>query len=289
MDRGHGGHEYARHQIADTLVTYRRRRGNYFTTAVFSFFLGIVAVLMVGNSFLGITLTDIWDAKFTQKIGKMSQSERLIADGSVIGIARQVKPSIVNINSQQLVTNSLVKQNVDTVGSGIIIRGDGYILTNEHVVTNAKKVTVSIKKEKLIAQVVGVDKEHDIAVIKISHDHLLVPKFGSSHSLKVGELAVAIGSPFGLQRSVTAGVVSGVNRAVTVNDELEKAHTYTNLIQTDAAINPGNSGGALLNRQGEIVGMNSLIYSTSGVSQGVGFAIPIEIAKKIAMKIINRE
>ena len=119
-------------------------------------------------------------------------------------------------------------------------------------VTNTRKVTVNInKKEKLDARVVGVDKEHDIAVIKVNRINLPVPKFGSSQSLKVGELAVAIGSPFGLQRSVTAGVVSGVDRAVTVNDELERAHTYSNLIQTDAAINPGNSGGALLNREGE--------------------------------------
>jgi len=254
---------------------------------MFSFILGIVAVLMVANSFLGITLTDIWEAKFTQKIGKMSQSERLIAEGSVIDVARRAKSSIVNVNSRQRLTDSLIKQSVDTVGSGIIIRSDGYILTNEHVVTNSKKVTVNINKEKLDAYVVGVDKEHDIAVIKVNRVNLPVPKFGSPHSLKIGELAVAIGSPFGLQRSVTAGVVSGVNRSVTVNDELEKAHTYTKLIQTDAAINPGNSGGALLNRQGEIVGMNSLIYSTSGVSQGVGFAIPIDIANKLAKKIIG--
>lgn len=260
---------------------------NYLATGILSFLLGVLVTFMATDSLFGTSPTNILDNKFTTKSDKMSQSERLIAQGSVIDVARRVRPSVVNVQTRQM-TGGIRNQSVDGVGSGIIIREDGYILTNEHVVANAKSILVSVKSEKREANIVGEDKEADIAVIKInSPTKLPVPQFASAQTLKVGELAVAIGSPFGFQRSVTAGVVSALNRNVTVNDDLEKPKTYANLIQTDAAINPGNSGGALSNRRGEVVGVNSLIYSTTGVSQGIGFAIPIDLAKKIAFQIIK--
>lgn len=274
--------------VVVTLLPKKRPRRNYLATAVFSFLLGALVTFIATDSLLGINPGNVLDSRYSQKLNKMSQSERLIAEGSVIDVARRVKPSVVNIQTQQVKSGGWRNQSVDGVGSGIILRSDGYIMTNEHVVANAKKITVNVRGEKLPAEVVGLDGDTDVAVVKINRSKLPVPQFGSARNLKVGELAVAVGSPFGFQRSVTAGVVSAVNRNVTVGDELETPRTYANLIQTDAAINPGNSGGALSNRRGEIVGMNSLIYSTTGVSQGIGFAIPIDLAKKVAFQIIDK-
>ncbi|HEB12700.1 MAG TPA: PDZ domain-containing protein, partial [Actinobacteria bacterium] len=138
------------------------------------------------------------------------------------------------------------------------------------------------------AELVGSDANSDIAVIRIRRANLTVARLGEAKSLQVGELAVAIGSPFGFQHSVTAGVISALDRNVTVGHEADdRPKTYTHLIQTDAAINPGNSGGALINQKGEVVGINTLIYSTNGISQGIGFAIPVEEARKVATELIN--
>lgn len=266
-----------------------RLKRNFFATAVLSFLLGMIAMFIATETLFGINPGAIWDNYILPRSNKMSQSERLIAEGSVIEIAKRVRPSVVNIQTQQVNNGGWRSRDIDGVGSGIIIRSDGYILTNEHVVAKAKKILVGVKGKKLVAEVVGTDKETDVAVIKINTpEKLPVPKFGSAQALKVGELAVAVGSPFGFQKSVTAGVISALDRNVTVNEEIEAPRTYANLIQTDAAINPGNSGGALSNRQGEVVGMNSLIYSTTGVSQGIGFAIPIDLARRVAYQLMEQ-
>jgi len=224
--------------------------------------------------------------------GGNTPSERLIIQGSVIDIAKKTQPSIVGIQTHQFRGDDVPRSpeaagETESVGSGVIIESDGYIITNTHVVGGASSIIVTINDEKVPAEIVGKDPETDIAVIKIEKEGLPVARFGSTKELEVGELAVAIGSPFGFQQSVTAGVISALNRNVTVGTKADRPRTYTNLIQTDAAINPGNSGGALINRHGEVVGINTLIYSTNGVSQGIGFAIPVEEAANVAKRLVK--
>ncbi len=165
-------------------------------------------------------------------------------------------------------------------GSGFIISADGLILTNAHVVHGAKDVTVKLTdRREFQAKVLGSDPKTDIAVIKIEAKNLPVLTFGNAHDLKVGEWVLAIGSPFGFENSVTAGVVSAKGRALPDDG-------YVPFIQTDAAVNPGNSGGPLLNANGEVVGINSQIYSRSGGFQGLSFAIPIDVAAQVKDQIV---
>ena len=160
-------------------------------------------------------------------------------------------------------------------GSGFIVSSDGYILTNAHVVKGADEVVVKlIDKRKFTAKVVGADSRTDVAVIKITATNLPVVKLGDPTKLRVGEAVVAIGSPFGFENSVTAGIVSAKGRSLP-------SEGYVPYIQTDVPINPGNSGGPLFNMRGEVVGMNSQIYSRSGGYQGVSFAIPIDVAMEV--------
>ena len=160
-------------------------------------------------------------------------------------------------------------------GSGFIVSNDGYILTNEHVVKDADEVVVKlIDKRTFTAKVVGTDPRTDVAVIKITASNLPAVKLGDPTKLRVGEAVAAIGSPFGFENSVTAGIVSAKGRMLP-------SDSYVSYIQTDVPINPGNSGGPLFNMKGEVVGMNSQIYSRSGGYQGVSFAIPIDVAMEV--------
>jgi len=162
-------------------------------------------------------------------------------------------------------------------GSGFIISGDGYILTNNHVVADADKITVTLSDNKKVeAELIGSDPQSDVALIKIHNgtNHPFIP-LGNSEALEVGEWVIAIGNPFGLSQTVTVGVVSAKGRSgVGLNE-------YENFIQTDAAINPGNSGGPLLNIRGEVIGINSALFSRTGGYMGIGFAIPINMVKAI--------
>ena len=161
-------------------------------------------------------------------------------------------------------------------GSGFIVSSDGYILTNAHVVNGADEVVVKlIDKRKFTAKVVGADSHTDVAVIKITANNLPSVTLGDPTKLRVGEAVAAIGSPFGFENSVTAGIVSAKGRSLP-------SESYVPYIQTDVPINPGNSGGPLFNMKGEVVGMNSQIYSRSGGYQGVSFAIPIDVAMEVA-------
>ena len=168
-----------------------------------------------------------------------------------------------------------------TIGSGVILNEKGYILTNYHVIEGHEKILVRLSNQRsFFADVIGVDSGTDLAVIKInSFRRLPQPVFGSSTEISVGQWVMAIGNPYGLQGSVTVGVVSGVHRS-----NLGIA-TYENFLQTDAAINPGNSGGPLINLRGEIVGINT---SVAALGSGVGFAIPIDIALRISSELINK-
>lgn len=160
-------------------------------------------------------------------------------------------------------------------GSGFIVSSDGYILTNAHVVRGADEVVVKlIDKRKFTAKVVGADTRTDVAVIKITASNLPAVKLGDPTRLRVGEAVAAIGSPFGFENSVTAGIVSAKGRSLP-------SESYVPYIQTDVPINPGNSGGPLFNMKGEVVGINSQIYSRSGGYQGVSFAIPIDVAMEV--------
>jgi serine protease Do len=162
-----------------------------------------------------------------------------------------------------------------SLGSGFIVSGDGYILTNAHVVEGADEVTVRLTdKREFKAKTIGADKRTDVALLKIEASGLPVVKLGDPAQLKVGEWVVAIGSPFGFDNSVTAGIVSAKGRSLPQEN-------YVPFIQTDVAINPGNSGGPLFNMRGEVVGINSQIYSRSGGYMGVSFAIPIDVAMEI--------
>jgi serine protease Do len=164
------------------------------------------------------------------------------------------------------------------VGSGFIVSSDGYVLTNAHVVSDASEVTVTLTdRRELPAKVIGIDKPSDVALIKIAATGLPTVRFGDPSKLRPGQWAIAIGSPFGFENSVTAGVISALGRPL--NDGSNTS--YVTFIQTDAAVNPGNSGGPLFNIEGEVIGINSQIYSRTGGYMGVSFAIPIDLALNV--------
>jgi len=175
------------------------------------------------------------------------------------------------------------KQRVVSLGSGVIISPDGYIITNEHVVEGGDTIKVTLPDGRNFdGKIVGADKRHDIALIKINGQSLPYAKLGNSDDLYIGEWAIAIGNPLGflmedVDPTVTVGVISAVHRTIKGKGE----RVYRDMIQTDAAINPGNSGGALVNSVGEVIGINTFIFSQSGGSEGLGFAIPINTVKKI--------
>lgn len=174
------------------------------------------------------------------------------------------------------------KYKSSALGSGVIVSPDGYILTNNHVVQNVDEIKVILPdKREFTGKLVGTDPQTDVAVVKIKAEGLPAIKIGDSGKLKVGEMVIAIGNPFGLGSTVTMGIVSAVGRShVGIAD-------YEDFIQTDAAVNPGNSGGALINTRGELVGINTAIFSTSGGNVGIGFAIPAAMAQSVMDSIIK--
>jgi len=214
-------------------------------------------------------------------------------------------PAVVNISTTQSVRNPLLPQipnlqeddpffeffrrfipnpgprefQAQSLGSGFIISADGYIMTNAHVVDAADEITVKLTdKREFKAKVIGADRRTDLALIKIDATGLPAVRFGDPNKLRVGEWVVAIGSPFGFENSVTAGIVSAKGRSLPQEN-------YVPFIQTDVAVNPGNSGGPLFNLRGEVVGINSQIYSRTGGFMGLSFAIPIDVANDIAQQL----
>ena len=168
------------------------------------------------------------------------------------------------------------------LGSGVIVSPEGYILTNNHVVEGADEIAIQLSDgRKALAQVIGTDPDTDLAVLRISLADLPVITLGNSDQLQVGDVVLAIGNPFGVGQTVTSGIVSALGRTqLGIN-------TFENFIQTDAAINPGNSGGALVDVQGRLMGINTAIYSRSGGSMGIGFAIPTSIARNVLSAIVR--
>jgi len=169
------------------------------------------------------------------------------------------------------------------LGSGVIISENGYIVTNNHVIENADEVTVTLSNSKVeyTAKIIGTDAGSDLAVIKIEAKNLTAIKLGDSTSLKVGDVVIAIGNPFGIGETATQGIISALNKnKVGINQ-------YENYIQTDASINPGNSGGALVDSRGALIGINSAILSKSGGNNGIGFAIPVNMVKNVVEKLVS--
>lgn len=218
-------------------------------------------------------------------------------------VAKSVEPAVVNISTEQIVHNNGMEdpfggmfrgnspfapffgqprdEKQRSLGSGFIVDPRGYILTNDHVVKDASKIKVKLQDgRELTGTVVGTDPQTDLAVIKVQANNLPVLRLANSDQVKVGEWVLAFGSPFGLEQTMTAGIISAKGRAIG-------AGNYDNFLQTDAAINPGNSGGPLVNLAGEVVGINTMILSQSGGFQGVGLAIPASMADNVYRQLVQ--
>ncbi|MBI2080489.1 MAG: trypsin-like peptidase domain-containing protein, partial [candidate division NC10 bacterium] len=213
--------------------------------------------------------------------GDLSPEERI-----VIGVYGKASPAVVHIASVALAYDFFFNVVPQTgTGSGFILDEQGHIVTNNHVVADARSLEVTLADgTKTPATLVGRDPNNDLAVIKINLPGRTLPvlPLGDSDALQVGQLAIAIGNPFGLDRTVTRGVISSLNRSL----KAESGREIRGIIQTDAAINPGNSGGPLLNSRGEAIGINTAIFSPSGGSVGIGFAIPVNTARRLVPQLI---
>jgi len=259
-------------------------------------FTGIVlgAILVSGFNWVRPGLADIFLGSNTPPVNLNADANSF--SQSFIEVADKVTPSIVQIQVVSEVENPHsdfffpfqdfdMPKEQEGSGSGIIISDDGYILTNNHVVEDAKKVTVTlIDKRKFDAKVIGNDPLTDLAVIKVNTSGLSEAYLGNSDNLKVGQWVMAIGNPLSLSSTVTAGIVSALNRGQL--NLIKDSYGVENFIQTDAAINPGNSGGALVDLSGAVIGINSAIATKTGTYIGYGFAIPINLAKSVAKDLI---
>jgi serine protease DegQ len=214
--------------------------------------------------------------------------------------ARKAIPSVVNISATRQVRRrnplledpafqrffgerfSLPPETQLSLGSGVIVSREGYILTNDHVVEGVSEIQVTLHDGRtVVGKTVGTDPDTDLAVVRVSATGLTPITFGQSEQARVGDLVLAIGDPFSVGQTVTMGIISAVGR------EIAPANPFGRFIQTDAAINPGNSGGALVDTAGNLIGINTLIFSRSGGYQGIGFAIPVSLAKRVMEQIIE--
>jgi len=213
----------------------------------------------------------------------------LTEESAVINVADQDGKAVVEIKTTVSSPDQFLQQELHGIGSGFIVRSDGYIVTNNHVVENARLLQVILRDQAKTydARVVGTSPDDDVAVLKVDAQDLPALSWGDSSSLKVGQLAIAIGSPLGQQNSVTKGVISALHRSISVPDPTSGAtETILNAIQTDAQINPGNSGGPLLNSAGQVVGVNFAIEQAQA-GPGLGFALDGNAARDIANQLIQ--
>jgi len=206
-----------------------------------------------------------------------------------ISIYEQLNSAVVNITTETIGINWFLEPvpQEGSSGSGSIIDTRGYVLTNNHVIANANKVFINLADgSQFEGTVIGTDPENDIAVLKFDPPRgmeLRTVPYGDSSTLKVGQKVLAIGNPFALERTLTVGIVSGLGRPI----QTSRQHIIRDMIQTDASINPGNSGGPLLDTQGRMIGINTMIYSPSGGSVGIGFAVPVNTAKRVVTELIQ--
>ncbi|MDD5600535.1 MAG: trypsin-like peptidase domain-containing protein [Actinomycetota bacterium] len=222
------------------------------------------------------------------------EEEDKSSDGLLLGdfnneiskIVEKITPSVVNISVTFLVQDIFGQVYEQAgIGSGVIYSEDGYIITNSHVAAGSDKLSGTIYDgSEYPARLIGADENTDVAVIKIEADNLKAASFGSIDNVRVGDVVIAVGSPFGLQQTITMGVISAKGRDIQVSQE---TLPLVNLIQTDAAINSGNSGGPLVSSKGRVIGINTLIVSPSGTSAGIGFAIPADTVVNIAGQIMK--
>jgi S1-C subfamily serine protease len=213
----------------------------------------------------------------------------LTEESAVINVADQDGKAVVEIKTTVSSLDQFLQQDMHGIGSGFIVRSDGYIVTNNHVVENARQLQVILRDQVKTydARVVGTSPEDDVAVLKVDAQNLPALTWGDSSALKVGQLAIAIGSPLGQQNSVTKGVISALHRSISVPDPTGGGtETILNAIQTDAQINPGNSGGPLLNSAGQVVGVNFAIEQAQA-GPGLGFALDGNAARDIANQLIQ--
>lgn len=243
------------------------------------------------------------------EIVELIESTRTVPDaplGSYAPSVKQAAPAVVNIQTTKVITerqHPLMndpridprfrqffedsigeprKRMESSLGSGVIVSPQGYILTNHHVIKAADEIMVALKDGRNAkATVIGTDPDTDLAVLHIKLDNLPAIILSKTQTIEVGDVVLAIGNPFGVGQTVTSGIISATGR------NMLGINTFENFIQTDAAINPGNSGGALINAYGELIGINTAIYSRSGGSQGIGFAIPLSLAKNVLTQIIE--
>lgn len=268
----------------------------------------LVAILLVGFYTIDLesgqasmfTMPDFSPTTEVKEASQQTAPTLKDFNDAIVNIAEETSPTVVTVT----VTKTVERQNPlmrffgnpqgepeqyrrQGLGSGVIVSQDGYILTNNHVVANADEVEVQFyNDERTTAKVVGTDPQTDIAVLKVDKEDLNVIQLGNSEQIRVGEMVLAIGSPLqdNLAHSVSMGIVSAKNRTIGI---LREQGGYEQFIQTDAAINPGNSGGALINMDGELIGINTAIASRSGGNDGIGFAVPINIAKSVMQSIIE--
>jgi len=214
----------------------------------------------------------------------------------IVTVAHDVGPAVVNIQTESTIRRREVdpfdpfgffggrdrSYSSQSLGSGFVWSSEGIIVTNNHVVEGASRITVNFSDgTQLAAKLIGVDPDSDVAVLRVDAKNLLAAPIGTSSDLLIGETVIAVGNPFGLSGTVTTGVVSALGRSVPSK---EAGRTFTDFIQTDASINPGNSGGPLLNIEGRVIGINTMIYANA---QGIGFAIPVDRAKKVIQDILR--
>jgi len=206
-----------------------------------------------------------------------------------ITIYERLNTAVVNITTEIMAMNWFLEPvpQAGSSGSGSIIDARGYVLTNNHVIANVSKVFINLADgSQFEGTVTGIDPENDLAVVKFDPPPEMVLTtipYGDSSGLRVGQKVLAIGNPFALERTLTVGIVSGLGRPIQIN----RQHIVRDMIQTDASINPGNSGGPLLDTQGRMIGINTMIYSLSGGSVGIGFAVPVNTAKRVVTELIQ--
>ncbi|MDT7541325.1 MAG: hypothetical protein QOE33_1229 [Acidobacteriota bacterium] len=225
-------------------------------------------------------------AAFTESLPAGITSPAVASDEqNNIEVYRAISPGVVMVNSVTVSNDIFDPGERDGTGSGSVIDMDGHILTNNHVIEGAQKLTVSFGEKTFPARVVGRDPDTDLAIIQVDapREMLKPVAFADSDKLIVGQKVLAIGNPFGFARTLTTGVISGLQRPIRAHN----GRLIEGALQTDASINPGNSGGPLLDSTGRIVGINTMIYSPSGTSSGVGFAVPVNIAKRIVPQLIT--
>lgn len=251
---------------------------------------------------LGLTIALVLVYLFPEKFGPAGLNSSLLSGskpGSYADAVSQATASVVNIytsktivrDSHPLYTDPVFKKffkktpptrrTQTSLGSGVIVSQDGYVLTNNHVIANADQIELLMSDgRQLKAHTIGADPETDIAVLKVDETELPSIRISQADSARVGDIVLAIGNPFGVGQTVTQGIISATGR-----NQLG-LNTFEDFIQTDAAINPGNSGGALINANGQLVGINTAVFSGSGGSQGIGFAIPASLARNVMNQII---